>query len=58
MWQFMIDGDAPYLRLRELAKKMASENDPAKLRILTEELRMIVEKQRAVKTAQDGSKSF
>jgi len=40
----MTDSEAPYLRLRELAKTMASEYDPARLRVLAEELKTIVAK--------------
>jgi hypothetical protein len=39
----MTEYDAP--RLRELTKMMASENDPARLRVLAEELKTIVAKQ-------------
>jgi len=54
----MTDSEAPYLRLRELAKTMASEYDPARLRVLAEELKTIVAKQWAAKVAEDGSKPY
>ena len=50
----MTDSDAP--RLRELTKMMASENDPARLRVLAEELKTILAKHRSTKPAENSAK--
>jgi len=48
----MTDNDAP--RLRELAKMMASENDPARLRVFAEELKTILAKDRSTKATENS----
>ena len=42
-------------RLRELAKIMASENDPARLRVFSDELKTIVEKYRSPKPTENSA---
>jgi hypothetical protein len=51
---FMADSDAP--RLRELAKEMASENDPARLKVLAEELKTILAKHRSMQPTESGAR--
>jgi hypothetical protein len=48
--------DSDTLRLRELAKIMASENDPARLRVLAEELKTILAKHRSAKPTENTPK--
>jgi len=50
----MTDNDAP--RLRELTKMMASENDPARLRVFAEELKTILGKQGSTKPTENSRK--
>ena len=51
---FMADSDAP--RLRELTKEMASENDPARLKVLAEELKTILAKHRSMQPTESGAR--
>ena len=48
--------DSDTLRLRELAKIMASENDPPRLRVLAEELKTILAEQRSAKPTENTAK--
>ena len=43
-------------RLRELTKIMASENDPARLRVLSDELRTILAKYKPTKPIETGTR--
>jgi hypothetical protein len=43
-------------RLRELTKKLASENDPERLRLFAEELRTILEKHRSPEPTENSAK--